>query len=382
MSDVRAESAEDARLLETFLELVRIDSPSREERAVAEYCAAALAAAGCSVRFDDSAAVTGSDTGNLIAELPGSLPGVLLLSAHMDTVEPGRGVDPVIHEGLIVAAGDTILGADDKAGLATAIETARRLTESGKPHPTVKFLFTVQEEVGLCGAKALDAGVVAGDLCLVLDADGRPGGIVVAAPTHYTFKASFEGRAAHAGVAPELGISAIAMAADAIARMRIGRLDDRSTANIGTVSGGRATNVIAQQVEMTGECRSLDRQRVESIKAEMDSAMRDAAVKHGGSVNVAWTREYEGFELSEDAAAVRLVSRACRELGMEPGTFKTGGGSDANVIAAYGVETVALSCGMQGVHGTSEQIEVVDLERLTALCVRVAYLLGDLGDAA
>ncbi len=230
------------------------------------------------------------------------------------------------------------------------------------------------------GAKALAAESVAGDLCLVLDADGRPGAIVVAAPTHYTFRAVFEGRAAHAGVAPEKGVSAVRLASDAIARLPIGRLDDETTANVGTVAGGTATNVIAARVEITGECRSLDRARVEALRSDMDRTMRSAAEDGGGSAAIEWQLEYEGFALADEAAAVSIVSAACADVGLESTMFRTGGGSDANVIAALGVPTVALACGMQGVHGVNEQIAVQDLEDLTRLCVAVARRLASAGD--
>ncbi len=373
-----------SRVLDTFLELVRIDSPSREEAAVAEYCARALEAAGCEVRYDDTAEATGSDTGNLIAELKGRLPGTLVLSAHLDTVEPGRGVEPVVDDGVVFSAGETVLGADDKAGLAAAIECVRRLAESGEEHPTVRCVFTVQEEVGLRGAKALAAADASGDVCLVLDADGAPGGIIIGAPTHYTFKARFEGRAAHAGVQPEAGVSAIAMAANAVAAMRIGRIDSKTTANVGTISGGVANNVIAAMAEITGECRSRDRETVEAVRAEMDAAIRSAAEELSGIVHVDWELEYEGFELAEDSPAVTVVAAACADVGLTPRLAHTGGGSDANVITALGVPTVALSCGMQGVHGTGEQIAVADIESLASLCVAVARRLGtsDTGGAS
>jgi tripeptide aminopeptidase len=364
------------RVLETFLELVRIDSPTGFEAACAAYCATHLERLGFTVRFDESASQTGSDTGNLIAELPGTRPGVLAFSAHMDCVEPCRGVEPAIVDGIIAPVGPTILGADDKTGLACALEAFERLVESGEPRPGLKAIFTVQEEVGLVGAKHLSATDVACDLCLVLDAEGAPGAIVTAAPTHYTFAAEFTGRASHAGVAPELGVSAILMATDAVRRMRLGRLDESTTANVGTIRGGTATNVIPARVEMTGECRSLHRQTVEALKAEMDEALHAAALDAGGSVEVIWRREYEGFCYDDDDALVELAAGAVRDAGLVPSTFRTGGGSDANVLAGKGVAVLALACGMQGVHSTSEQLAVADLESLTSICVAVGRRLA------
>jgi tripeptide aminopeptidase len=283
----------------------------------------------------------------------------------------------VVRDGVVYSAGDTVLGSDDKAGLAAALECVRRLSEEGGRRPTVRCVFTVQEEVGLRGAKALAEPDMSGDLCLVLDADGRPGGIVVAAPTHHTFTAEFEGRAAHAGVEPEAGVSAIAMATAAISRIPIGRIDEATTANIGTIHGGTATNVMAASVMVTGECRSTLPGRAEQVRAEMDEAMRTAATEAGGRVEIEWTHEYAGFSLPDDSPAVRVVTEACRDSGLEPHTFATGGGSDANVIAASGTPTVALSCGMSGVHGTGEKIAVADLESLARLCVATARRLAN-----
>ncbi len=362
----------DPRLLDTFFDLVRIDSPSGAEAGVAAYCERALLATGCTVRYDDSAKLTGSDVGNLIAEFPGTTPGVLVLSAHMDTVEPCTGVEPRLVDGIVVSMGETILGADDKAGIAAAIEMVRRLAEQGGDYPTIRCIFTVQEEVGLRGAKELSAADVESDLCLVLDADGSPGGIVLGAPTHYTFSAEFLGRAAHAGVSPEKGISAISMASAAICSMELGRLDEVTTANVGSIAGGAATNVVTAKVTLTGECRSLERDKADAVRERMDAAMRAAAEAAGGTVDVRWTLEYEGFLLPDDSPAVALVAAACKDAGLTPKTFTTGGGSDANVIAALGVPTVALSCGMAGVHGTDEQITVADLDALCALVLAVA----------
>ncbi len=373
MSDSGGISTE--RLVATLVELARIYSPAGSEAACAAYCAEALTAAGCEVRFDDSAALTGSDTGNLIAELAGTRPGTLVLSAHLDCVEPCRDVDPVVTDGIVHSRGETVLGADDKAGLAAAIECVRVLSERTS-RPTVRCVFTVQEEVGLRGAKELRAVDVAGDVCLVLDADGAPGGIVRAAPTHYTFAAEFIGRAAHAGVAPELGVSAMTMAARAITALPAGRLDEKTTANVGTILGGSATNVVAARVDVTGECRSLDRSRADALKVEMDDTMRRVAEECGGEIKIAWTLEYEGFEVSDDEPVVELVRAACASAGLEPHLFATGGGSDANALAALGVPTVALSCGMSGVHGVDEQIAVVDLVALARVCVAAAEQLA------
>jgi tripeptide aminopeptidase len=357
------------RLLATFIELVRIDSPSGLEAALAGHCAAELERMGFSVRFDASAALTGSNTGNLIADLPGTAPGapVLLLSAHFDCVEPCRGVEPVVIDGIISSAGDTVLGADDKAGIAAIFEGVQRTIESGSMRGDIRVVLTVAEERGLKGAKALDPEDASADLCLVLDADGKPGGIVVGAPTHYTFVADFTGAASHAGVAPERGRSALVMASRAVASMELGRLDPETTANVGTIEGGTATNVVPAHVTLTGECRSLDAQRVEEVRLAMDSAMKEAAVALGGAVDVRWTKEYEAFHTPEDSPAIAVMRGACMDAGVTPRLFTTGGGSDGSIFAERGTPTLVLSCGMDSVHSTDERISIVDLETLAHL---------------
>ena len=356
------------RVLATFFDLVRIDSPSGAENEVADYCERLLASCGATVVRDGSAKVTGSDTGNLFATLPGTAPGLtLVFSGHMDCVQPCIGVEPVVSDGIVSSAGETVLGADDKAGLAAILELFRRLAEDGRPHPELRVVLTVSEELGLVGAKALDRALLAGELCLVLDADGPPGNIIVSSPTHYTYEAVFRGRSAHAGVEPEAGISAIAMAARAIAAIPHGRLDDKTTANVGTIAGGRANNVVAETATVTGECRSRDRQRVEELRAEIERAMREAAERAGGELDLRWMLEYEGITFAEDDPRLGLVVRACERAGITPRTVPTGGGSDGNILAADGIPTIVLSCGMTAVHSTSETLRVADLDAMVAL---------------
>lgn len=360
------------RVLETFLDAVRVDSPSGEEAAFARWCAERLKAAGCSVRFDETGPRSGSDTGNLIAERPGSVPGVVVvLCAHLDTVNPGRGIRPVVEDGVVRSSGDTILAADDKAGVAAILEALRRVDETGMVTAPVRVLLTTGEEMGLQGAKAISPKDCTGDVCLVLDAHGPVGGIVGAAPTQYTFRAEFTGVPAHAGVEPEKGRSALVMAAKAVCAMRLGRLDASTTANVGEIRGGGATNVVTASCVMRGECRSLDAATAESVRLEMDSALRAAALEGGGSVEVEWKLEYEGFRFAPDDPRVALVANALRATGREANVFDTGGGSDANVLTAKGLPSIVLACGMNDVHGTGETIAVADLVALVEVLVAV-----------
>jgi len=360
------------RVLDTFLEAVRIDSPSGEEAAFAQWCAERLREVGCTVRFDETGPASGSDSGNLIAEFPGDAEGtVVVLCAHLDTVMPGRGIRPVVADGVVRSSGDTILASDDKAGVAAIIEALRRVRESGAVTALARVILTTGEEMGLQGAKAISPNDCAGDVCLVLDAHGAVGGIVGAAPTQYTFRAEFTGVPAHAGVEPEKGRSALIMAAKAVCAMRLGRLDAATTANVGEIRGGTATNVITASCVMRGECRSLDPQAAESVRLEMDAAMHAAALEGGGTVQVEWNLEYEGFRFPPDDPSVELVAGAVRSIGMTPSVFETGGGSDANVLTAKGLPSIVLSCGMTDVHGTGESIEVADLVSLVDLLVTV-----------
>jgi tripeptide aminopeptidase len=364
--------AQTQRLADTFLEAVRIDSPSGEEGVFAAWCAERLAALGGAVRVDGSAALTGSDTGNLVVDFPGTAAGpTIVFSAHLDTVEPGRGIVPVVSDGVVRSSGETILGADDKSGVAVFLEVLARVRERGRPCVPVRVLLTTREEMGLCGAKALDAADCTGDVCIVLDADGDPGGIVVASPTHWTFTATFAGRAAHAGVEPEKGSSALVMASAAVMAMRLGRLDEETTANIGRIEGGRATNVVPASCLMTGECRSIDADKAEVVRGNMDAAMHEAAGSREGTVTVRWTKEYDGFRYDTTDPGLALLEAAFADTGVTPRRFSTGGGSDGNVLTAKGLPTLVLSCGMREVHSTTESIRVEDLESMVRLLMAV-----------
>lgn len=364
------------RLLDLFCELVRIESPSFNEAAMAERCAEELRGLGFSVRFDDSAERVGSDTGNLVAHLAGTRPGQVVLSAHMDTVGPCAGIEPVVVDGVVRSAGETILSADDKAGVAAILEGVRSVLEAGFPRPDVTVLLTTCEEQHLLGSSALAVDELpAGAPCYVLDADGAPGTVITGAPCHWTLDAAFSGRAAHAGVCPEEGVSAISMAAAAVAAMPLGRIDEATTANIGFIEGGSATNVVPDACTLSGECRSLYDERAEAQKAAMTEALEAAAARFGGTVDVGWTKSYGAILLDEEDELVQGIVRAARAAGLEPRFQRSGGGSDANVLAACGVRPVTLGVGMAAFHSADEHIAVADLEG-TARLVEALILEG------
>lgn len=365
------------RLLDTFLDLTRMYCLSGHEKQAADYCAAALRECGCTVQIDDAGEKVGSDTGNLYAELPGTAEGSLVLTAHLDTVGPCENVAPVIRDGVIYSDGTTVLGGDDKVGVASILEAVRTLVEGDEPYPTVKVIFSIQEETGCLGAGALNAGhFEEGEPCFVFDGDGEPGLATLAAPYHYTFTAEFKGRASHAGVAPEKGISAIEMAAQAIALMRergvLGAVGEFCASNIGTVSGGQADNVVAPTCTVTGECRAVEEADVTRVHDGMDQAMREAAAKRGGEVDIDWNLEYSGFCLAEDAPAVRLFNDAVSSIGLVPSTMKSAGGTDANMYIKLGVEPLVVSTGMTNFHALDECLKVEDLENTARIAVALA----------
>ena len=362
------------RLLNTFLDLVTTSSPSGHEGAAAEYCAAALRACGCTVEIDDAGEHIGSDTGNLYAVLPGTASGSVIMTAHLDCVQPCERVTPVIEDGVIRSDGTTVLGGDDKVGVASIIEAVRTLSEGDEPHATVKVIFSIQEEVGCCGAKNLSVGAFEqGEPCYVFDGEGDVGLACLAAPYHYTFEAEFMGKASHAGVAPEKGISAIEAASVAIADIRahglLGAVGDYCAANIGTVRGGTANNVVAPSCMLTGECRAIEKEDVDRVHDGLDEAMRSAAAQTGARVRIDWNLEYSGFCLDADAPAVKLFNDAARSVGLSPDTVKSAGGTDANMYIELGVEPLVVSTGMTNFHSVNECLKVEDLEDTARLAV-------------
>ncbi|MDR0515174.1 MAG: M20/M25/M40 family metallo-hydrolase [Coriobacteriaceae bacterium] len=397
------------RLLDTFITLVGIDSPSRSEARVAAFCAQQLEGLGFVVRFDGAQETTGSDTGNLIAFLPGkpeanpsvtseassqvkpgdnppvssednpsALPAAglpapyptdasglphIALSAHMDCVDPCKGVIPLVQDGVIRSSGETVLGADDKAGIAAILEALRTVIEEGLARPSITVLLTTCEELSLLGASALADDVFPAQTpCFVLDADGSPGTIIKGAPYHYSLTAHFFGKAAHAGVAPEEGASAVQMAACAISSMRLGRLGEHATANIGIIEGGREINIIPDSCTLKGECRSLHQEEAKAIRDDMTQACKDAAQGFGGRVEVLWRLDYPGILYDECDPLIAKLSAAARAAGVEPVLAVSGGGADTNLIAAKGARAITLGIGMTAFHSLEEHITVKDLE--------------------
>ncbi|MGA9349600.1 MAG: M20/M25/M40 family metallo-hydrolase [Anaerolineae bacterium] len=353
------------RLVSTFLELVQIDSPSGQEEEIARHLMATLKSLDLLVVRDE--------TGNVIGRLAGEGQPILL-SAHIDTVEPGRGVTPFIEDGVVKSDGTTILGSDDKSGVAVILEVLRVLVEQGLPHPPLEVALTVSEEKGLKGAKGLDLTRLRAREGIVLDSGGEIGTIVVAAPSQDKIRAIVHGKAAHAGAEPEKGINAIVVAAEAIAAMPLGRIDEETTANIGRIQGGTATNIVPDRAEMEGEARSHDEKKLEAQVQAMTEALEKAANRHGATVDIDVQRSYSTFKLSEEDGIVRRAVAAARTLGLTPALVPSGGGSDANVFNAAGITAINVSTGMDKVHTTEEQIAAADMVKCAEFLLAILGL--------
>jgi tripeptide aminopeptidase len=365
------------RLLHEFLELVKIDSVSGQERSICDALKGRLAALGLTVYEDNAGGAMPEATGNIVARLDGPQSGPrLLFCAHMDTVEPGRGIKPVVGaEGMVTSEGETILGADDKAGIAAILESLRIVIDEKIPHGGITVAFTVREETGLIGARSLDPSLKA-TYGFVLDATGPPGDIVVRAPSQDKIAATVHGRAAHAGVNPEAGINAIYVAARAIAAMNLGRIDAETTANIGVISGGKAINIVPDTVYLEGEVRSLKKEKRAEHTALLCGIIENTAREAGTRAEIYTELLYDGFDLQEKAPVVQVAVHAAIRCGLAPSLTQSGGGSDANILNARGIPTVNLATGMENVHTTRERIRVVDMVDLTRLVIEITRSAG------
>ncbi len=357
------------RLVDTFIRLARIDSPSRHEGAIAAMVANELRALSWQVWDDGS----GPETGNLVARLEGAAATEpLLFSAHFDVVPPCLGVQPRVRNGWIESDGTTVLGADAKAGLAALLELARLLPATPPARRgTVELLLTWGEELGHLGAKAFDPTLVASRRAFVLDALLPVGSIVVAAPGYDAFSIAIRGRAAHAGLEPESGISAIAVVAEAISRLPWGRLDPESTANIGTIVGGTARNAVPEQAQVEGEVRSFDPARLAAYGRAIAEAFQSAASAAGARAEVVLRPVYVPYRLADDSVVVDLARRAFIALGGQPCLTRTGSGSDANELNPMGIEACVLGIGAEACHSVRERIAIAELARLTSWVLRI-----------
>ena len=374
------------RMVQTFVELAKISSLSGQEAGVARYLERTLKAMGAEVRLDDAGQKIGGNTGNLIANFSGTAASApFLLSAHMDTVGPADGIKPVVRRDRITSDGSTILGADCKAGIAVILETIKVLLDSGMPRPPIEAVFTISEEMALLGAKHLDYSLIKARCGLIFDNERPLEYVITRAPAADKMDIRVYGVAAHSGVAPERGISAIEVVSKAIASMKLGRIDSETTANIGRIRGGNAINIIPPLVEMQGEIRSRNLPKLLKQKAHMEScfrkAVRGAFVKVEGRIlkpryEFLTERKFPGLAIGGGNPVLPLIAAGMKDMGLAMKTIASGGGTDANIMFGHGIEAPVLATGMREVHTTGEYLDLKDFFDSARLAARVLSAAG------
>ena len=372
-------------MLATFVELAALPSPPGEERAVADRVLDYLAALGLEADEDDAGAKVGSTMGNVYCRLEpnGGAGEPLFFCAHLDTVLPEAAIEPVVGEDEVVRnAAGTILGADDKSAVAAMLEAAARLVEDGRPHPGVELLFTPKEEVGLMGADAFDESRLAARLGYVYDHAGPIGEIILGAPYQQKVDVRFHGRAAHAGMFPEDGRSAIAAAARAIADLRLGRLDEETSANVGRIQGGTARNVVPERCEFAAEVRSHDERKLADLIRELLETVTFAASLEECEVETQVSGLSPGYRFRRDDPPVRIAATALERVGREASYIFSGGGADANVFNQRGLQCVNLANGMTDIHTPDERIAVADLHEMVDVTLALVEAAGEVEGAA
>lgn len=373
-------------VLKTFVDLAAIPSEARDEGRAAMWCRGFLEGLGLEVVEDDAAATIpgGAGCGNLHARLApteGVTGTPIFLCAHLDTVALEDEVVPVLEDrdGVLVVTNEreAILGGDNKAAVAVMLELVRELVQSGEPHAGVELVLTPCEEIGLLGAKAFDTSTLSAEFGYVFDHANDIGLIVSQAPTQVSITATFTGQASHSGIAPEQGRSAIRAAADAIAAMPHGRIDERTTANVGLITGGTAVNIVPERCVLHAEVRSIDHDHAAEVTEEVLAAFTDAASRHAVDLDVSRMEEYHAYAFTERARPVAHAMRALRAAGFEPQLVPCGGGSDANVFNQAGMPCANLPNGMRRIHTADEYVEVRDLVSMLEVSRQLVRLARD-----
>ena len=363
---------------ELFVELARVPSPPGQERAVADQVVEYLRSLALSVDEDDAGARIDSTIGNLLCRIESTGEGTpLFFCAHLDTVPPEGPIEPVVDDGIVRNSGGTILGADNKAAVASMLEATRRIVAENRSHGGIELLFTPKEEVGLRGAAAFDQGRLRAKLGYVYDHAGPIGEVILGAPYQCKLDASFHGRAAHSGMFPEEGRSAIAAAARAIADLRLGRLDDETTANVGEIHGGRARNIVPERCFFTAEARSHDEGKLGELVQEMLETITFAAQLGDCDVETQVDPSARGYRFKRDDPPVRLAAAALERSGIRPSYGLSGGGADANVFNERGLQCLNLANGMTDIHTPDERIAVADLERMVDVTLALVEVARD-----
>ena len=348
-----------------FLELIQIRCSTHDEREIGDLLTKRLQELGGTVKEDQAGEKLGGNCGNLVADFPATagmekVPTVML-TAHMDCVEPCAGIHPIIENGIIRSDGTTILGSDDKAGVTAILETLRQLREQGLPHGPLQVVFTISEENGVHGSQNLDSSLLHADMGFTLDTHGHPGVMSYKAPGKNQIHIHIAGKAAHAGVEPANGINAIVAAGTLLADAPQGRIDVETTCNVGRIAGGSATNVVADSCDVYYESRSRDKKKLEEITQRIVDHFKRGEKTTGCHITAEVSPDYGPYEIPQDAPAIEVASRAAKKLGFPLELEESGGGSDANHFNTYGVPTVVLGVGMTNCHTKEEYIEEKDL---------------------
>jgi tripeptide aminopeptidase len=365
-------------VVDLFTELAALPSPPGEERAVADAVIRYLRDLGLSVDEDDAGAKVGSNIGNIYCRLePTDGGGPIFLCAHLDTVPPEGPIEPVIEEGVVRNAAGTILGADNKSAVAAMLEGARRVLAENRPHGGIELLFTPKEEVGLLGAAAFDHGRLHARVGYVYDQAAPIGEVILGAPYSRAMQVRFHGRAAHSGMYPEEGRSAVAAAARAVADLRLGRIDEETTANVGIIQGGTAGNIIPEWCTLDAEARSHDERKLEELVQEMLDAFSFAAGLEDCEVETKVSKSYKGYRFKLEDPVVRLAHTALESSGYAPTYALSGGAADANVFNERGFACLNLANGMQDIHTPDERITVEDLEGMVEVTLALVDVARD-----
>lgn len=372
------------RLKDLLIELIKIDSLSRKERDVAMRLKREMEELGAKVFIDDAGEKVGGNVGNVIAHFSGNTRNAqpLLLSAHMDTVVPGEGIAPILDGDILRTDGRTVLGGDDKSGVAIICEVLRVIKENRIPSSDIDVVFTICEEAGLIGAKCLDVKHLRARTGLVLDSDSV-GFLFTKAPAANRLEFRVHGLEAHAGMCPEKGINAIKVAAEGIAQMQLGRIDHETTANIGVIEGGIAVNIVPNRVTLLGKARSLSEEKLVRQTEHMKHCLEEAAARHSldidgkryeARVEAMVERDYDGMDVPESAPIVQLVHAAANNLKLEVKTLATGGGCDANIFNKKGLVVANLSTGMRDIHTVKEWLDLKDLYLSARIVLEIVKL--------
>jgi len=367
------------RLVNNFCDLVSIDSVSRQERLMADIIKEELVKMGYNPEEDKAGEAIGGNAGNVIVKIPGTINAdPILFMAHMDTVEPGHGKVPVIDGDIIKSDGRTVLGGDDLAGVACIFEAIKVIKEKNIPHGDVYAVFSIAEEEGLLGAKELDVSKIPAKYAYILDDTGPIGTAAVKAPYYNHISFVVKGKSAHAGLAPEKGINAIYAAAKAIAALPfMGRIDEDSTCNIGLINGGRARNIVPDEVTIDGEIRCIYEEKIIRYTKQIIDTIEKIVTDEGCTVKYDVKRNHNGYNISDDHPILLLMKKAAERLGIKLNLHATGGLSDTSVINNKGITAVDISIGMTNVHSTQEQIAISDMVKASSLIVEIIRANGE-----